>query len=298
MFLKNKIVWIRRMLVLLMCLLILCGCDLKKAEQPSSKGFEIVFFSIGEADCALIKCDGHYAMIDCGSDKSSNGASPSYYLEQEGVKKLDYIFCSHYDSDHYEGFNRFLRKYSVGSFYGPTVTDDVNAKAFNELTDILNKKFKRIKTPKVGDEFELGEAKIEVLGVDIGKTDSTPALRKNNSSLVLMVTYGKTGFLFTGDIEESAENALIKSGVNLKCNVLKVSHHGSDTSTKTGFLDKAKPIYAILTVSENANKPYSAVIDRLEEKGITIYRTDSGMIKVTSNKNEVTISTQSITSGN
>ena len=232
-------------------------------------GLKIHFLSVGQADAALIECDGHYAMIDCGNDSVVENGFKSYsidmYLQQENIDSFDYIFCSHYDLDHYDGFADILENREFKSVYGPSGSESVDTHSMNRFRNLLHSQDKKIKIPEKGDTFDLGKAIIKVLAVDKGSS-------KNDSSLVLMVTYKKNRFLFMGDEEKQTERAIMKD--DIACDVIKVAHHGSSTSSSLEFLLKAKPKYAIMSVAANRNLPEGGVIDNFESVNSRIFRTD------------------------
>ena len=109
-----------------------------------------------------------------------------------------------------------------------------------------------------------------------------------------MIKYGDTKFLFTGDAEREAEQVILNSGADLSCDVLKVGHHGSDTSTSYVWLNAILPEYAVISVGkENSyGHPTDAVLSRLRDADVKTYRTDlNGDIYVTSDGKTVTIKT-------
>ena len=282
--------------IIVLLIFLLTGCSQgressqKQSTTPSS--FSITFLSVGQADAAVVACDGHYAMIDCGSESVQENGFSSYkvdlFLEQEGITSFDYIFCSHYDEDHYAGFADILDGRKIGKAYGPSGINDIDVQSLNRFKNALSDQHKKIKTPKVGESFDLGSSTIEEVAVD-----SNQSIRnRNDSSLVLLVTYGETKFLFTGDAESKTETTMINGKISIKCDVLKVAHHGSPTSTSESFLAKAKPTYAILTVAPDRDLPNGVVFDRLEAQDSIekIFRTDeTGNITCKSDGKNITI---------
>lgn len=279
---KSKIKKIIRICIcVFIATLLFVGCSAKENTNSKEKVLKVHYLSVGQADAILIECDGHNAMIDCGNDSIIEDGFKSYsidmYLQQEKIENFDYIFCSHYDADHYDGFADILSNRKFKKVYGPMGVEAVDTHRMNAFKNLLQKRRKKIKTPKIGDIFRLGEAKIEVLAVDSGKS-------KNDVSLVLMLTYGKNKFLFMGDAENITENVMINSNTDLSCDVLKVAHHGSSTSSCLAFLNKVKPTYAILSVASGRELPNGTVLDNLEKCNSIIYRTDEeGTITCESN---------------
>ena len=286
-------------LVLFLLLLLLTGCQNNSVSNSASSisnssYFEIDYYSVGNADAALVECDGHYMMIDCGSNDveitdSSNIYKLDLYLQEKEVNHLDYIICTHPDEDHYEGFVDLLKgngqSRTFGKIYCSTKADDNTTKKFREFSNSIETLTKKIAVPRVGTTFDLGSASIEILAVDSDEKGTT-----NDSSIVLMVTYGENKFLFTGDAESITETYLVNNQ-DIKCDVLKVAHHGSSTSTSEDFLYKADPEYAIISVGYNNRygHPSDKVLSRIENRNIQLFTTDNGTVVCKSDGNTITI---------
>ena len=255
--------------------------------KPSKTGFCVTFLDVGAADAALVTCDNHYMMIDCGSDSMTDGKSKQridYYLQQENISYFDYIICTHADDDHYGGFVSILKNRKFGKVYCST-KGNTKSTSYTKFKNIIKKKHKRIKVPKVGTHFKLGSAKVEVLAVN------TDTKTTNDASIVLMITYGNNKFLFTGDAESKTEKILL--GKNIKCDVLKVAHHGSKTSSHSYFLRKAKPKYMIVSVSEkkvNNDGISDDLLDYSDMYHVPVYYTYvEGTILCKSNGKKITL---------
>lgn len=135
-----------------------------------------------------------------------------------------------------------------------------------------------IVVPSVGDEYERGSATVSILGLNAG-------VDPNDTSIILKIVYGDTSFLFTGDAEYVAEQAVLNSGGDISATVLKVGHHGSDTSTSYLWLREIMPQYAIIPVGKDNSygHPTDVVLSRLRDADVTVYRTDlHGDIYITS----------------
>ncbi|SHI24644.1 competence protein ComEC [Butyrivibrio fibrisolvens DSM 3071] len=231
--------------------------------------FVIHFLDVGEGDSTLVECGGHFMLID--------GGNPSYssfiysYLEKREIKYIDYIVCTHAHEDHVGGLSGALNYASVGMAYAPVTESDT--KAFNSFVKYLDVQGKTITVPKAGDTFGLGSATVQIVGpIDMSLAEDNV----NNSSIVLRIKYGSTSFLITGDAEEAEELSIVKSRFNIKSDVMKIGHHGSNTSTSEEFIKAVDPDYCIISVVEdNAyGHPHDVVLDRIEEYGAQIYRTD------------------------
>lgn len=241
--------------------------------------FSIKYIDVGQGDSALIECDGHYMLIDGGdSDSSSKLYS---ILKNQDIEKLDIVVASHVHSDHIGGLAGALN-FASSDLILCTVTDEISEKFsdFKKYADTIT-------VPEVNDTYNLGSSTIDILGVN-----STS--EANNSSIVLMITYGETKFLFTGDAERDAEQTILSTGADLSCDVLKVGHHGSDSSTSYVWLDAILPEYAVISVGKDNSygHPTDAVLSRLRDAEVKTYRTDlNGDIYATSDGKTVTITT-------
>lgn len=254
-----------------------------QAEETDTSSFEIHFFNVGEADSALVMCDGCYMLIDGGN--SGNSSFIYSYLESHGIDYLDYIVCSHAHADHVGGLAGALNFARVGVAYSPVVEYD--SRAFNSFVKYLSLQGKSITVPSSGETITLGTASITFIGpIDI----SLAKIDENNSSIVLRIEYGKTSFLFTGDAETAEESSLVNSDFKLKSTLLKVGHHGSNSSSSQEFIDAVDPQYAVISVGINdLNHPNDAVVERLKKHCDKIYRTDlNGDIVCSSDGNTLT----------
>lgn len=255
-----------------------------KAET-SGNGFSVHFIDVGQADAALVLCDGKSMLIDGGnSDDSSLIYS---YLKKMDIQKLDYVVCTHAHEDHVGGLSGALNFAAAGTILSPVTEYD--SKAFNSFLKYAAKQNLTITIPKAGDTFRLGSADVKILG-PIGTSDNP-----NNTSIILRIQYGETSFLFTGDAEREEEQDILNSGCELSSTVLKVGHHGSETSTTYPFLREIMPEYAVISVGKDNSygHPSDDTLSRLRDAGTNVYRTDLlGNILCTSDGKTVSFQTE------
>lgn len=245
----------------------------------------VTFLDVGQGDAAVLQCGGQTMMIDGGKAKASSYIYS--WLKKNQISHLDVMVATHTDADHIGGLSGALNYAKVGTAYCPVTSG--TTKTFQSFVKYLKKQGKSITVPKAGDEFSLGGAQVRILG----PTD--PQAEGNNSSIVLKVTFGDTSFLFTGDAERDEEQELLESGYDLESTVLKVGHHGSDTSTSYLFLRTVNPQYAVISVGADNTygHPTEAVLSRLRDADAKTYRTDlQGTITAVSDGKKVTFQTE------
>ncbi len=240
---------------------------------------EVVFLDVGEGDSAFIKTwKGTTVLIDGGGSwtgeesglsKGENVVVP--FLLDYGVHKLDLVVATHAHSDHIQGLIPVLEKMRAGCLVIPRCHGSGD---FGPLLEAAQKKKVKVMKLGAGDRIALDKRTyLEVLHPEPGYREEVSAL--NNSSLVLKLYYDDISVLFAADIEKEAEEKLVKSGLNLRADILKVAHHGSLTSTSPQFVGAVRPKAAVISVGSNSfGHPSPAVIEELEKVGARLFRTD------------------------
>ena len=270
--------------------LLLCGCA--EAPQPtaatvppSGDGLMVHFVDVGQADCILIECGSEFAIIDCGN--KDDGQLVVSYLEQQGVQELSAVICTHAHEDHVGGLPSVLSVYPTAAVYAPTRTYSSNI--FDDFLYYTDQQRLEVTIPAPGDTLTVGDAVLTVLGPVQSYAET------NDTSIVVRLDYGDTSFLFTGDMEVAAENDMLDywSGNSdiFHVDVLKVGHHGSDTSTGYRFLYEVDPTYGVIPVGKDNSygHPHAEPLSRLRDAGVTLLRTDElGHILAVSNGKEIT----------
>lgn len=249
-------------------------------------GFAVHFVDIGQGDASIVVCDGKTLVIDGGMPES--GAKLVDYLQNTlHVSTIDAMIGTHPHADHIGGLPDVIRAFAVKTLYSPV--DEFEGKPFEAMKRAADAKNVRITVPQAGQRFFLGRAEVEFYA-PLGIYDDV-----NDLSLVTRITYGQTAFLFTGDAERPSENDMIDSDEVLSATVLKVGHHGSNTSSSYLFLRQVMPSYAVISCGrDNAyGHPHQEVLARLRDIGAAVYRTDeSGTIVCRSNGERVAFETE------
>ena len=234
----------------------------EKADFEENK-LNIIFFYVGQADSSLIKLNDKVMLIDAGNNE--DGQNISNYLKSLGITKINYLVGTHADEDHIGGLDDIINNFEIERVFMSEVGKD--AENYKNIIEASKNKNLTVEYPKRGDTFDFDGATFEIMMALKGEDISD-----NDSSLVIQLKYNKTSYLFMGDGESEVEN-----GRNWdKVNILKVGHHGSNTSSKDSFLKQVKPDIAVIEVGKNNkyNLPNDKALSRLEKSGAKILRTD------------------------
>ena len=244
-------------------------------------GLYVHYIDVGQGDSELICCGGEYMLIDAGEPSASDTVVD--YLNDHGIEKLEYVVCSHGHADHCGGLDAVVENFDVGTVFTSPYPGDTSS--YEILSDAVSAKGLAMTVPELGESYSLGEARFEFIG-PLEEYDNL-----NDDSLVMRLEYGDTSFLFTGDMTSKAERDLLEDGANVKCDVLKVGHHGSSGSSSYRFLYEAEPKIAVISceAGNSYGHPHEEALSRLNDCGAEVCRTDlEGSIIIFSNGMEVT----------
>ncbi len=249
-------------------------------QVSTGSNLEIYFIDVGQADSILVQNKEESMLIDAGNNE--DGKDVVNFIKEKGIKKLNYVIGTHPHEDHIGGLDDVINSsLEIENIFMPKI--QTNTKTFEDVLDAISNKGLNITAPQKGDEFKIGEAKCEVM------TDSILDQKNLNlSSIIIKLQFGNNSFLFMGDAETKNEETRNWPKVDL----LKVGHHGSNTSSSEEFLNQVKPKYSIIMVGKNNSYklPKSETIEKLNKIGSQIYRTDeNGTIQVTSDGNDIEI---------
>lgn len=278
---KNKNIGIVGVLIGLM-LLGYKSIETDEKEYQENTGFYVHYLDVNQGDSTLIqsKEDGIVALIDGGERAESKKILE--YLDKLGIDKINYLVASHPHSDHIGGLIEIIENIEVENIIMP---DKVHTtKTFENFIEAIEKKENINIIVDLEDEYIIGKSKVKIL-----KPNEKNYTNINNYSIIMQIDYLGSTFLFTGDGEKLVEESLVKIyGNDLKSDVLKVSHHGSRTSSTKGFLDKVDPMISVIFAKENNryNLPNKEIEKKLK-KISEVYRTDiNGDIIIRTNGNK------------
>lgn len=279
------------------------------APRPDGK-LHVEFLDVGQGDSAFITFpNGETMLVDSGGriiykqDDDAETFEPdvprigemvvSEFLWERGISKIDHVVATHADADHIQGLNDIVRNFGVGNAIFGRI--DQTEYEFSELVSQLNGFGISKMVVTAGEVFEIGGVRIEVLN----PTENS-AMSANNDSIVLKISFGKTSFLFTGDIERESEARLLKSNTDLQSDVVKVAHHGSRSSSTQAFVDAVRPRYAVVSAPRRSifGHPHREVVERWHFSGAEVLTTGkSGTITIVSDGSELSISTFVVQNG-
>ena len=236
---------------------------------------KVHYIDVGQGDSIFIELPNNETMlIDAGDSSAKKTIIDT--IKGYGIDTINYFVLTHPHADHIGSAASIVESFNIKSIYMPKVAS--NTKTFENLLNAINKKGLKIKEAKKGvNILDIDNLKIEILSPTKDKYTDL-----NNYSAVIKLTYKDTKFLFTGDAEAEVESEL----TDIDIDVLKVGHHGSDSSTTTDFLNKTTPSISIISVGKG-NKydhPKETTLNKLNKIGSKVYRTDElGTITVESN---------------
>ncbi len=211
-------------------------------DKPAAENAdaEVDFIDVGQGDSTLVCSDGKYMLIDTGDRDGEN--TLINHLKERGVKKLDYLVLTHPHADHIGEAAEIVEGFKIGKIIMPRVPDDLTptSSVYEDLLDAAANKGLKIRAAR-NESFELGEISVQTYAAE-GEYSNL-----NDYSVVLRLTHGENSFLITGDCEKQEESELLKRGCDVSADVLKVGHHGSDTSSTSQWLKEVGAQYAVIS---------------------------------------------------
>lgn len=282
--------------------------------HPHAHEFErgrlsITFLDVGQGDAMVLAFpQGKLMLLDSGGriptdlaltegeevfveDRLSIAeAAVSPYLWQRGIQRLDFISASHGHSDHVQGFEDIGKSFAIGAaLTGVIPSDDQQFEAFRAAANYAGAPLSSMAR---GDYLDIDGVRVEVL-TPFRDALSAPQAA-NNQSLTLRVRFGQRVFLLTGDIEKEIEARLVAEAEDLKTDVLKVAHHGSRSSSTTGFLQRAQPTIAVISVAHPSpfDHPHAETMNGLQAIGTRILQTSRcGAITISTDGQDLRVQT-------
>lgn len=241
-------------------------------ENPdNASSLQVHYIDVGQGDCSLVVCDGQTLLIDAG--ENGHETDVINYLRSLGIEKLDYIIATHPHSDHIGGMAEVIEEFGMDNIIMPKLTKEQTptTKTYTKMLEAIKASGAKVISAKPGLSYTLGTAVVDILGP---VTDDAESL--NSMSVVAKVTHGENSFMFTGDAETDEEKEIIETGADLDADVLKMGHHGSNTSSHKDFLAEVTPEVCVILCGENNDygHPHKEPLERVKKYTDEIYRTD------------------------
>ena len=249
--------------------------------SANEEDLKVYFLKVGQADCTVATLpNGETMVIDAGNN--SDGKKIVAFLQELGVKKIDYLIGTHPHEDHIGGLDDLIEGFSIGKVYLPRVADDMvpTTKTYTEVLEAVVDKGKKVTTGKAGMTI------LQEDGITISFL--APTAKEygdlNSYSIVVRLTYGERSFLFMGDAEIDSEELILDSGADVRADILKLGHHGSSTSSSKEFLDAVNPVTVMISCGKDNDygHPHREILQMIKERKLRSYRTDTdGTVCVT-----------------
>lgn len=290
---KNKKIIIA--FVVFAAIMLICFC-LKNSSLFKKAGINsdslpddfVKVLDVGQGDSILLSSNGRTALIDTGSENMAKTLIKK--LKPCTKKRLDVLLLTHNHEDHVGAAEKLSKKFGIENFILPDMVST------NEKIRIVSSTMNRVENsggnvyvPNYGMYMNIGEIELTILCYYDDEND------ENDRSTVAMAKLGDKKFLLTGDAGNSTENRLMKEKIPLDCDVLKVGHHGSSSSTSKKFLEATTPQYAAISCGKNNqySHPHTETLGRLKNEKIKVFRTDlNGDITFTVENNNITVQTE------
>ena len=248
----------------------------------SEDNLKVHFIDVGQGDSIFIELPNDEVMlIDAG--ESSEEEKVYNYITNLGYNNIDYVVGTHPHTDHIGGLEYIINNISIENIYMPKAVS--TSKTYESLLNTITNKNLKVKVAKANVNIISSDN----LSVNIIAPNSESYSNLNNYSAVIKIDYYNNSFLFMGDAEVLSEEEITS---DVGADVIKVGHHGSDSSSSLEFLNKVKPKYAVISVGTNNqyNHPYDSILSRYESIGSQVYRTDlDGTIVATSDGTNINI---------
>lgn len=250
------------------------GDKFRSTLAPAAPDFDktqdfVKIMDVGQADAALIYSNGCSAVIDAGLTSSADDISAD--LKGADIKDIDALLITHLHMDHAGALAKIAMSFPIDNLIIPNRDSSAEAMpTVNEAEKRVVAEKGKVFTATEGMNFNIGEFEVTLLAY------FPDATKENDRSVITMAKIGNKKFLFTGDAERATEADVLAEKLNIDCDVLKVGHHGSNSSSTAAFLKAASPKYAAISVGKDNmySHPSNKTIVALKNCGAEVYRTD------------------------
>lgn len=254
------------MLSLLLAFTLAFPGNIVDVEASGQGDMAVHFIDVGQGLAILVQSGGENLLYDGGN--RAHADEVVQYLKDQQVDTIDYMISSHYDEDHLGGLVKCLDNFEVEHILG---SDYVHtSELFNTFMNTATAHAIIVEYPAVGDTYEFGTGSFTVMAPDGISQNS------NDNSVVVRLVNGNNSFMFMGDAEETSEQDMISTGMNLDCDVLSLGHHGSASSTTWDLLEASTPSWAVISCGQGNSygHPAAETMGKLKDMDIPVFRTD------------------------
>ena len=246
---------------------------------------KVHYLDVRQGDSIFIELPNNETML-IDAAESYQSENIINYLKNLNYQKIDYVIGTHPHTDHIGGLKNIINTFEIGKIYMPKVVS--TTKTYESLLMAIKDKNLKINTAKAGTSI----IDTDALKINILAPNNSTYTELNNYSVVTKITYGTTKFLFMGDAEKLSENEIKE---NVTADVIKIGHHGSNTSSSIDFIKKVNAKYGIISVGLNNkyNLPKEETITNWENSGTKIYLTSTnGTIRASSDGTNIKIESE------
>lgn len=246
---------------------------------------KVHYLDVGQGDSIFIELPNNETML-IDAAESYQSENIINYLKNLNYQKIDYVIGTHPHTDHIGGLKDIINTFEIGKIFMPKVVS--TTKTYESLLMAIKDKNLKINTAKAGTSI----IDTDALKINILAPNNSIYTELNNYSVVTKITYGTTKFLFMGDAEKLSENEIKE---NVTADVIKIGHHGSNTSSSIDFIKKVNAKYGIISVGLNNkyNLPKEETITNWENSGTKIYLTSTnGTIRASSDGTNIKIESE------
>ena len=254
------------MLSLLLAFMLVFPGSAVGVEASGQGDMAVHFIDVGQGLAILVQSGGENLLYDGGN--RAHADEVVQYLKNQQVDTIDYMISSHYDEDHLGGLVKCLDNFEVEHVLG---SDYVHtSELFNTFMNTATAHAIIVEYPSVGDTYEFGTGSFTVMAPDGISQNS------NDNSVVIRLVNGNNSFMFMGDAEETSEQDMISTGMNLDCDVLSLGHHGSASSTTWDLLEASTPSWVVISCGQDNSygHPSAETMGKLKDMDIPVFRTD------------------------
>lgn len=251
--------------------------ELGSVSEVGDGDIQVHMIDVGQADCLLVRIpEGNTVkniLIDAGTSENHTSDVVTDYLTSCGIKEIEYFIVTHPHLDHIGAATAVVKNFTVKNVIIPDC--EYSTSTWTKFLTALDSGNINTVFSEVGKTYSVGEASFRILAPSANMLAGDEA---NNYSIVIRLVYKDTSFMFTGDAHTESEAEILKtfSASELKCNVLKVGHHGSSSSTSQEFLDAVDPDIALISLGagNSYGHPHKETLAKLNSSEITVLRTD------------------------